>query len=98
MPKENIFDTATDILKTRLGGAMDVLHKNFKGTNPYRQEPIPRPERLAQYAKFTPEIEQMMRQNVGDQVVDKYIIKMETESRKRYGKTQEVLNESKPGW
>jgi hypothetical protein len=73
------------MLKSRLSGAFDELRKQYKGTNPYRQEPIPRQERLAQYTKFTPEIEQMMRQSVGDAAVDRYIVKMEAEARKRYG-------------
>ena len=88
MSKQNVFDIATDKLKSRMDGAMKQLHQNFKGTNPYRQEPISRPERLMQYEQFTPQVEQMMRQSIGDNAVDKYIVKMEAEKRKRYGQPE----------
>ena len=85
MPRENQLDLATDILKSRMSDAFEELRTQYKGTNPYRKEPIPRKERLMQYEQFTPEVEQMLRQSMGDEPVDKYIMKMEALGRQRYG-------------
>ena len=88
MSKENPMDLATDILKGRLADAFGELRTQFKGTNPYRQEPIPRKERLAQYESFTPEIEARMRESIGNEAVDKYMVKMEALKRQRYGRKE----------
>ena len=77
VPEQNVFDIATDILKERLNLAFGELKEQFKGTNPYRKEPVSPKEQIYQYSQITPEMEMSLRQSLGDDVVDDYKFKME---------------------
>jgi len=79
-------DIITDAIKSRVTGITGEAHKQFKGSNPYRQEPVSRKERLLHYADMTPEIEMSMRQEMGDAAVDNYILKMEALLRRGNGR------------
>lgn len=81
--KQNMMDIVTDIVKSRVKSAIGEAQLKFKNTNPYRMEPIPPKERLLDYSEFTPDIEMMMRRNIGDAPVDMYKQKME-KLRSRY--------------
>lgn len=72
--KENIMDIAQDILSERLGEAKGVIKTMFKGSIPYRQERVPDEERIMNYYDFldNPDVEQQLRLQDGDEVVDKY--------------------------
>ena len=75
--KQNRLDTVTDLLKARVNRAIGEARKQFKNTNPYRQEPKSTEERLYEFSEMTPEIEQTLRQQVGDMAVDTYIQRMQ---------------------
>lgn len=72
MTKENMMDIATDILKERIGDANLVIEKMYKGTNPYRMEPMPDEERINNYLKIKadPQMEMQMRQEFGNKEFD----------------------------
>ncbi len=75
--KENRLDNITDLIKERIGGIVGEAHKQFKGTNPYRQEKVSTDEQLSHYDTMTPYLETSLRQSFGNQVVDNYKVKME---------------------
>ena len=75
--KENRMDSITDILKNRVAGIVGEARRQFKGSNPYRQEPKSTEQKLLEYADFTPDVESNLRQNFGDLPVDVYKGNME---------------------
>ena len=77
--RENLMDTAQDILNERLGEAKGVIKEMFKGATPYRQERVPDEERIKNYFDFLddPEFEQQMRLQDGDESVEKYKMDMQ---------------------
>jgi len=74
---KNRLDKITDKLKTRIGRITLNAQNQFKGVNPYRQEPVSNKERLLKYSEFTPDVEMRSRQDFGDAPVDNYKQKME---------------------
>ncbi len=76
MVKTNRLDIITDLLNERINGVKEEVSRQFKGTNPYRQEPVSPQERIQKYLNTSPEQIQFMRQNFGNQAVDTYIAKM----------------------
>ena len=62
---KNRMDTITDLLKDRVGGIFVEVSKQFKGANPYRQEPISPAEMLYEYNQITPEVREQLRQSMG---------------------------------
>ena len=77
MTEKNLWDTATDILKQRVQDGFDILRKDYKSTNPYRKEPVSAKEQLYEYSQFIPEKDAMMRQALGDAMVDDYHMRMQ---------------------
>ena len=77
MVRENRMDRITDKLKLRVNRIIGSAQKQFKGTNPYRQEPVPDEERIQRYLQIDPEMEGQMRQEFGDQLVDKMHFRMQ---------------------
>mgnify|MGYP001613950359 CR=1 FL=1 len=71
MKKQSEFDLAVDILLDRQKGATSELIRRFKNTRPFRQVPIPRKEMLLDYEDLMSR-EAQVRQEHGDDVVDKY--------------------------
>ncbi|KKN57541.1 hypothetical protein LCGC14_0560870 [marine sediment metagenome] len=71
--RQNVFDTATDILKERMGNANLLITKMFKGARPYRQEPKSDEDRIRDYMQWAndPQMEQQLRQEFGNEGVDK---------------------------
>ena len=47
--KKNVLDLVVDELHRRRGLVKGVLSKQFKNTNPYRQEPVSDEERIRRY-------------------------------------------------
>ncbi len=76
MPKTNRLDRITDLTKMRVERVLGVATRQFKGSNPYRQEVVSPAERIQKYLSTSPEQLQFMRQNFGNQAVDTYIAKM----------------------
>lgn len=77
MARENIFDIASNELKKRLDAGKSELQSRFKGTNPYRKEPIPKKELLQFYESLTPELMEALIKEQGAPAVNKFIEKME---------------------
>lgn len=75
--KENRMDSITDGIKERINRITSEAQKQFKGSNPYRQEPKSPRDRLLDYNQLTPDVERFLRQSYGDMVVDSYKTKME---------------------
>ncbi len=72
MVRENSFDRVTDKVASKVGRAKAKVHSYFKGTNPYRQEPMSDEDRITNYMKWAnnPEMEQELRQQFGDESID----------------------------
>ncbi len=77
MVEKGIYDLAADEIVKRYGLVKEEIIRRNKGKRPFRMEPVSTEERLLQYSEFTPEVEQMSRQDFGDAPVDNYKIKME---------------------
>ena len=71
MVRENRMDRITDKLKLRVNRITGSAQKQFKGVNPYRQEPVPDEERIQNYLQTTPDEDAQLRQQFGDESVDK---------------------------
>ena len=56
MVKENRFDSVTDKVASKVGRAKSKIHSKFKGTNPYRQEPLSAKEQMMIFAQTDPEV------------------------------------------
>lgn len=82
--RENIYDLATDILKQRIADAQEELKRQFKGTNPYRKEPVSPKERLLIYSRLTQSDLDFYASNLGTEVVQAYVNDMEN-LREKYG-------------
>jgi len=77
MPRENRMDAITDRLRKRVDRLLGSAHKQFKGSNPYRQEPVSDEERIQRYLGWSgkPE-EQQLRQQMGDAQIDQIHVNM----------------------
>ena len=89
MTKKSVPDIATDKILQMREMVKGKLSAEYKGTRPYRQDPIPPREQLYQYAQMTPEIIMSLRQAMGDDVVNEFLGKMQTLQNK-YVSQQEV--------
>lgn len=69
--RKNRLDSVVDELGRRRSLFKQAAQKQFKGTNPYRQEPIPDEERIQDYLQWmgTP-MEDELRKQVGDAQVE----------------------------
>jgi len=71
MASKNIFDIASDLLKTRLDNASVLMSKQFKGKDPYRQEKVEPVEQLYEFNQIPDEVKQQLRIQM-PQVYNKY--------------------------
>lgn len=71
MAKINRMDVITNMTKGRLKSIYDEIHKQYGGSNPYRQEPVSRKEMMLDYDDMMSR-EAQLRQEFGDEVVDSY--------------------------
>ena len=85
MGNDGIYNDALEKIKNRIGNVSGKISKDFKGVRPFNKEVVSSREKLLQYSQFTPQVEQMSRQQFGDYVVDNYKLKMETLARKYNG-------------
>ena len=81
--KASIFDEATDILKGRLNDAYAELKTQFKGTKPYRKEPISSDEMLLEYNMRGFEMFSQIADTQGIEAATKYRDEMEALKQKR---------------
>lgn len=75
--KTTIFDLVVDKLHQRQDMIKSRLAKDYKNTKPFRTVPVPPKEQLRQYDAMTPEMEQQLRQDMGDDSFNRYMIDME---------------------
>lgn len=75
--RENRMDRITNKLRKRVDRLLGSAHKQFKGTNPYRKERIPDEERIMNYMNLTPDVEQELRGQFGDEQVEKMHLNMQ---------------------
>ena len=75
--KRSEFDTAVDILLDRQKGATNELIRRFKNTRPFRQVPMTRDEKLAEYTNMTPDILKQRIERDGRDAANNYIAEME---------------------
>ena len=87
--KRSIPDTATDKIIKMREMVKGKLSEEYKGTRPYRQDPIPPREQLYQYSQITPEVFMSLRQSLGDDNVNEFVMKME-KLKERYIPQQEA--------
>ena len=87
--KRGIPDLATDKIIQMREMVKGKLSAEYKGTRPYRQDPISPREQLYQYSQITPEILMSLRQSLGDDVIDEFLGKM-AKLKERYVPQQEV--------
>ncbi len=87
--KRSIPDVATDKVLQMREMVKGKLSAEYKGTRPYRQDPVSPREQLYQYSQITPEIIMSLRQSMGDDVVNEFLGKMQV-LQKRYIPQQEV--------
>ncbi len=77
--KQNFMDIVTDELKKRIGAVAEEAREQFKGTNPYRKEPVPKKDLLEMYDSIqTPEQMQQLIQTHGADKMNEFIRQMET--------------------
>ena len=83
MAEKNFNDRVIDIVHDNVSGAQEKIKKQFKGTNPFRQEPISKEEMLVDYENMTQG--QLMRriQTYGYEAVDELIKEMEEYKQRR---------------
>ena len=64
--RENRMDIITDKLRLRVGRLLGSAHKQFKGSNPYRQEPISDEDRIQRYMQWagTPMEDELRQQGI----------------------------------
>lgn len=82
MTKVTLMDRVVDKLHGRRTLVRSKLAEQFKKTKPFRMEEISPEEQVYWYNQLTPEMEQTFRQQAGDDVMDKYIGKMESLKRR----------------
>lgn len=82
--RKNRMDAITDKLRLRVDRLLGSAHTQFKGANPYRQEPMSDADRINNYIQWadTP-MEQEFRQQMGDQEIDKIHFNMQELMKKR---------------
>jgi len=76
--KRNLMDGVMDATLKMMKGYEAFLDKEFKNVKPFNKERMTKREQMDKYRQFTPETEQMMRQTMGNQVVDAYKSRMES--------------------
>ena len=79
MVRENSFDRVTDKVASKVGRAKAKVHSHFKGTNPYRQEPLSAKEQMMIFAQTDPEVIRAFQNSEDPQVraqVNNYIEEM----------------------
>ena len=74
--KTNRLDEVTDMIKKCLNGAIGEVQKQFKNTNPYRQEKVDDKERLFKYSQMTQQQLDFYASQFGAEVVQRYINEM----------------------
>ena len=65
MSRDNIFDIASDELKSRLDMAYGELRNQFKGTHPYRKDPLSPAEQLYNFNQIPPDVREQLRAQMG---------------------------------
>ncbi len=70
-------DRITDLTKSRVSRIVVNAATQFKGTNPYRQEPVSPKDRLYKYSQLTPEQLNFYAQHFGVEVIQRYVDDME---------------------
>ena len=81
--RENRLDIITDKIKARITRITANAQKQFKGTNPYRKERIPDEERIMNYLNLTPDVEQEMRMQFGDENIEQMHLNMQELMRRK---------------
>ena len=74
--RENRLDVITDKIKARITRITANAQRQFKGTNPYRKERIPDEERIQSYLNLTPDVEQELRMQFGDEPIEQMHLNM----------------------
>jgi hypothetical protein len=76
--RQNFYDRIQDKMDTIIERSSDQMSKFFKGTNPYGKKPKTDKERLDEYHQLSanPDVEMQLRQNFGDEAIDKYHLRM----------------------
>ena len=74
--RENPGDQVVNEVKQNAKRLLQHLHTEYKTVKPFHKEPMTKQDQIAQFQKFTPQVEQMMRQRVGNEAVDAYKSKM----------------------
>jgi hypothetical protein len=74
--KDNIYDGVLKEILNMAGGVSAYLNKQYSNTRPFNSVKMTPKQQLDEYANFTPDVEQQMRQSVGNEAVDKYILAM----------------------
>ena len=74
MALENRMDRITDMIKVRVSRIVGEAKKQYKGTNPYRQEPVSAKERIMTYDRLlaNPEVMQALEQEVGSDAMSEH--------------------------
>lgn len=80
---KNIFDLASDMLKTRLDNAFAIMKVEYKGKDPYRQEKVEPVDQLYEFNQISQEVKEQLRLEMPE-VFNKYEQEMLTIQR-RYG-------------
>jgi len=81
--KTNLADRALDKLHQRVNGVREKLHKEYKGTKPFRSEPISNEELLMYYSQLTPPQMQVLIEKHGREKEGEFIGKMENMKERR---------------
>lgn len=75
--KEGSLDRRTELLKQRFVSLKGTIRNNFKGKKPYRGVEVSREEQIRNYLKITPDVEESLRQEVGDVSYDNWRMEMD---------------------
>ncbi len=75
--KDGIYNSALDSITQIIEQVSDSIADEFKKTRPFDKQPVSNEELILNYQKITPEIEQAMRQAMGNLAVDNYKMKIQ---------------------
>ena len=75
--KKNRMDIITDLVKDRMNSIYGEIEKQYGGSNPYRQVPMTKEERLQEYLNMTPDILKQRVERDGRVATNNYIAEME---------------------
>ena len=75
--KTNLYDNILEGLTEMIEEVSDSISKEFKGVNPFDKEPVSKKQALFDFSQLGPEVQQALRDNLGEDTIDDYLNKLQ---------------------